>query len=196
MSKLQDQVNFLIEIDKVKGILRQSVILGDRAHRENDAEHSWHMALCALILGEYVELPPVNMETVLKMILIHDVIEIYAGDVPAYSDFSPEEKEKNEEAAAEKVFSLLPSEQKEEYLRLWTDFERTESNEAKYANVFDRFQGFLQNVTSDGHTWRKFTPHREMILRRMGPVIQYAPRLFHEIIEPLMQKYIALNIIR
>ena len=94
MGKLADQVKFLIEIDNVKSILRQSIVLGDLNRRENDAEHSWHMALCAMTLKEYSNLGEIDMEKVLKLILIHDIVEIYAGDTPAFSVFSKEENGK------------------------------------------------------------------------------------------------------
>lgn len=196
MSKLESQLQFLLEIDKVKGILRQSVILGDTQRRENDAEHSWHMAICAMVLKEYVELSNINMEKVLKMILIHDLVEIYAGDVPAYAVFSPEVKSKKEMEAAEKIFSILPMEQKKEFMDLWLEFEALESNDAKYANVFDRFQGFMQNITSDGHTWRKFNPTKEMVVNRMRPIAMYAPIVYDEIVYKKINEYIKKGIIK
>ena len=96
MGKLADQVKFLIEIDKVKSILRQSIVLGDLNRRENDAEHSWHMALCAMTLKEYSNLGEIDMEKVLKLILIHDIVEIYAGDTPAFSNYKNEDKWRTE----------------------------------------------------------------------------------------------------
>jgi putative hydrolase of HD superfamily len=136
------------------------------------------------------------METVLKMILIHDIVEIYAGDVPAYLEHPDLEKSQKERAAAEKVFSLLPCEQKKQYLDLWLEFEEGKTSEARYANVFDRFQGFLQNMTSDGHTWRKFRPNKEMVLQRMAPVLVDAPRLFQEIISPMLEEFGAKGILK
>lgn len=196
MSKLESQLQFLLEIDKVKGILRQSVILGDTKRRENDAEHSWHMAICAMVLKEYVELNNINMEKVLKMILIHDLVEIYAGDIPAYAVFSQEDKTKKEMEAAEKIFSFLPMEQKKEFMNLWLEFDSLETNDAKYANVFDRFQGFMQNITSDGHTWRKFNPSREMVINRMKPIAMYAPIVYKEIVYKKINEYIEKGIIK
>lgn len=196
MSKLQEQVNFLMEIDKVKGILRQSVILGDVNRRENDAEHSWHMAICALTLREYVEFEDVDMERVLKMILLHDIVEIYSDDTPAFSNFSKEEKFRKELAAAEKIFSMLPEEQYKEYLKLWLEFENMESDESKFANVFDRFQGFIQNLSSDGHTWKKWNVTKDMVIRRLEPLVKYAPRVFEEFVSPEIEKYIERGIIK
>ena len=196
MTKLQQQMEFLTKIDDVKGILRQSVIMGDIEHRENDAEHSWHMAICAMTLAEYFTLGKVNMERVLMMILLHDVIEVYAGDTPAYSQYSKDEKHAKEVEAAHKIFGMLPDEQYRQYFALWDEFERYETIDSKYANVMDRFQGFMQNTTSDGHTWRKFNPSEAMVLDRMKPVIDYAPQLFEEIMKPYIQKYKDMGIIK
>ena len=196
MSKLQEQVNFLMEIDKVKGILRQSVILGDVNRRENDAEHSWHMAICALTLKEYVEFENVDMERVLKMILLHDIVEIYSDDTPAFSNTSKEEKFRKELAAAEKIFSILPEEQYKEYFKLWLEFENMESDESKFANVFDRFQGFIQNLSSDGHTWKKWNVTEAMVVKRLEPLIKYAPTLYTNFVRLEIDKYIAKGIIK
>ena len=165
MKKLYEQVNFLMEIDKVKGILRQSVILGDVNRRENDAEHSWHMAVCAITLKEYVTFEKVDMERVLKMILLHDLVEIYCDDTPAFSNYSKE-------------------------------FENMETDESKFANVFDRFQGFIQNLSSDGHTWKKWNVTKEMVIKRLEPVIKYAPKIFDEFILLEIEEYIKRGIIR
>lgn len=196
MKKLYEQVNFLMEIDKVKGILRQSVILGDVNRRENDAEHSWHMAVCAITLKEYVTFEKVDMERVLKMILLHDLVEIYCDDTPAFSNYSKEEKYYKELAAAEKIFSLLPREQYREYFDLWVEFENMETDESKFANVFDRFQGFIQNLSSDGHTWKKWNVTKEMVIKRLEPVIKYAPKIFDEFILLEIEEYIKRGIIR
>ena len=196
MKKIEEQVKFLMEIDKVKGILRQSVILGDVNRRENDAEHSWHMAICALTLKEYVDLENIDLEKVFKMILLHDVVEVYSDDTPAFSNTSKEEKFRKELAAAEKIYSLLPEEQYKEYFKLWLEFENMETNEAKFANVFDRFQGFIQNLSSDGHTWKKWNVTKEMVLRRLDPLIKYAPKIYEDFISLEIDKYVAKGIIK
>ncbi len=196
MKKLQEQIKFLMEIDKVKGILRQSVILGDVNRRENDAEHSWHMALCALTLKEYVEFENINIEKVLKMILLHDIVEVYSDDTPAFSNTSKEEKFRKELAAAEKIFSILPEEQYKEYFKLWLEFENMESDESKFANVFDRFQGFIQNLSSDGHTWKKWNVTEAMVVKRLEPLIKYAPTLYTNFVRLEIDKYIEKGIIK
>ena len=196
MTKIQEQIKFLMEIDKVKGILRQSVILGDINRRENDAEHSWHMALCAIILKEYVEFDNINLEKVLKMILLHDIVEVYSDDTPAFSNYSKEEKFQKELESAKKIFGILPEDQYMEFFKLWLEFENMETNESKFANVFDRFQGFIQNLSSDGHTWKKWNVTEAMVLKRLDPLIKYAPRLYSEFVRLEIDKYIEKGIIR
>lgn len=196
MNRLKEQVKFLMEIDKVKAILRQSVILGDVNRRENDAEHSWHMAICAITLKEYVNFEKVNIERVLKMILLHDVVEIYSDDTPAFSNYSKEEKFCKELAAAKKIFSILPEDQGKEYFDLWMEFENMETDESKFANVFDRFQGFIQNLSSDGHTWKKWNVDKDMVVKRLEPVVKYAPQIFNDFILPEIEEYMKRGIIK
>lgn len=196
MTKLQQQMNFLFEIDKLKSILRQSVVMGDINRRENDAEHSWHFAMCAIILKEYVEIENVDMEKVIKMALIHDLVEIYGGDTPAFSNKSKELKFSVELEAAEKIFGMLPENQYKKFLKLWLEFENMETDEAIFANIFDRFQGFMLNLTSDGHTWKKWNVTEEKVLKRLDIVIKYAPAIYKQVIRPEIDKYIAKGIIK
>lgn len=195
MNKLHKQVEFLFEIDKLKGILRQSVVLGDTNRRENDAEHSWHMAMCAIVLKEYVDIDNIDMEKVIKMILIHDLVEIYSDDTPAFSNFSKEDKFNKEIIAGEKIFGMLPEEQGKEFFDIWLEFEKMETNNSKFANVFDRFQGFMQNLTSDGHTWKKWNVHESMVVKRLEPILKYAPKLYCEIVRPAIDEYMKKGII-
>lgn len=196
MKKLQKQIDFLMKIDKLKDIFRQSLVLGNEKRRENDAEHSWHMAVCAVTLSEYVIFENINIEKVLKMILIHDIVEIIADDTPAFSVFNKEDKFIKELDAAEKLFGLLPEIQYKEFIKLWLEFENMETDEAKCANVFDRFQGFLQNLTSDGHTWKKWNVTREVVEKRLDPIIKYAPKLYTDFIQLEIEKYIEEGIIK
>lgn len=193
MDRLQKQMQFLIEIDKLKGILRQSLVLNG-LRQENDTEHSWHMSMCAVILKEYFK-QNVDMIKVIKMILIHDIVEIMAGDTPAYGSFSAEEKFKNELLAAEKTFGILPENQKNELMALWREFEDMETVESKFANACDRFQGFIQNVTSDAHTWRKFKVTKSKIINRTRPVINYMPEVYYGYIQEYMKKYIENGVV-
>lgn len=193
MERIQKQMAFLFEIDKVKDIFRQSLVVNGK-REENDAEHSWHMALVALTIKEYFQ-GEVDLEKSLKMILIHDLVEIYAGDTPAFGEVRPD-KADDELKAAVKLFSLLPDDQKEEFLNLWTEFEECESNEAKFANVCDRYQGFMQNLTSDGHTWKKFNASMERVLKRAEVIKIYVPELYEKVMLPEFLKYQERGIIK
>ena len=193
MERIQKQMAFLFEIDKVKDIFRQSLVVNGK-REENDAEHSWHMALVALTIKEYF-LGEVDLEKALKMILIHDLVEIYAGDTPAFGEIRPD-KADDELKAAVKLFSLLPDDQKEEFLNLWLEFEECESNEAKFANVCDRYQGFMQNLTSDGHTWKKFNAPMERVLKRAEVIRIYVPELYEKVMLPEFLKYKERGIIK
>ncbi|MGL5963351.1 MAG: HD domain-containing protein [Fusobacteriaceae bacterium] len=192
MEKIRKQLDFLIEIDKVKGILRQSLILnGER--RENDAEHSWHMALAAMTLREYF-LEEIDMEKVLKMILIHDIVEIYAGDTPAFGATN-HNKFKEELESANKIFGMLPEKHRDDLLNLWLEFEEENTSESKFATSCDRFQGFMQNLTSDGHTWKKYSVHKSQVEKRMEPIKIYMPEVYKKIVEPEIKNYIRRGII-
>lgn len=193
MERIQKQMAFLFEIDKVKDIFRQSLVVNGK-REENDAEHSWHMALVALTIKEYFQ-GEVNLERSLKMILIHDLVEIYAGDTPAFGEVRPD-KADDELKAAVKLFSLLPDDQKDEFLNLWLEFEECESNEAKFANACDRYQGFMQNLTSDGHTWKKFNAPMERVLKRAEVIKIYVPELYEKVMLPEFLKYQERGIIK
>ncbi|MBC2851890.1 HD domain-containing protein [Cetobacterium sp. 8H] len=193
MERIQKQMEFLHEIDKVKDIFRQSLVV-DGKREENDAEHSWHMAMVALTIKEYF-IEEFDLEKSLKMILIHDLVEIYAGDTPAFGAERPDKKEE-EIKAAKKLFSLLPKDQSKYFLELWLEFEECESSEAKYANVCDRYQGFMQNLTSDGHTWKKFNATMEKVLQRAEVLRLYVPELFEKYMLPKFKMYEARGIIK
>lgn len=192
-NRLQQQIHFLYEIDKVKDIFRQSLVVNGK-REENDAEHSWHMAMTAITLQEYF-LEPVNMEKVLKMILIHDIIEIYAGDTPAFSEIR-DDKFEAEFESAKKVFGILPVKESEELLNLWLEFEAMETSEAKFATVCDRLQGFIQNLTSDGHTWKKFNVSIDKVLKGAEPIKLYTPKLFYDFVMPEFEEYMKKGIIK
>lgn len=192
MKRIKQQMDFLHEIDKVKDVFRESLTLNRR--RENDAEHSWHMAMVALTLKEYY-IGEVNLERSLKMILLHDLVEIYAGDTPAFGAERPDKREEETEAA-KKLFSILPEDQGKEFLELWLEFEDCETDEARYANVCDRYQGFMQNLTSDGHTWKKFEAPMDRVLERVDILKHYVPELFNSYILPELEKYRARGIIK
>ena len=176
MDRLQQQIAFLVEIDKLKTIIRQS-FLTDGSRRENDAEHSWHLAIMALILSEHSNCPNLDILKVVKMLIIHDLVEIDAGDTFAYDEKGYEDKELREREAAKRIFGMLPTDQGNEYYDLWLEFEKRESTESKFANVIDRLQPILQNYYSKGKSWRTHSIHKEQVLKRV--------EFFKECSEPL-----------
>jgi putative hydrolase of HD superfamily len=145
MNRLEKQLRFIVEADKFKLILRRSTLICDSSVRENDAEHSWHLTLCAILLFEHViDKEKVDLLRVLKMLIIHDMVEIEAGDA---------DKEAREKKAADNLFSLLPEDQKIEFIALWEEFEAMKTAESKYASAMDRLQPVLQIYFSGGNTW-------------------------------------------
>lgn len=174
---LEKQLNFLREIDRLKSVVRQSPLL-DKSRKENSAEHSWHLAMYALLLGEYAS-GPVDTNRVLRMLLIHDIVEIDVGDFPIHGGSSPELQAEQEAVAAARLFGLLPQPQGDELLALWQEFERAESEDAQFAKALDRFQPLLINVVTGGGTWTENGVSLEQVLSRYGPVIRRgAPQLW------------------
>lgn len=177
MTPLEKQLEFLREIDRLKTVVRQSPLL-DRSRKENSAEHSWHLALYALVLSEYAS-GAVDTQRVMRMLLLHDVVEIDVGDFPIHGGSSTAWQAEQEDRAAERLFGLLPQPQGDEFLALWREFEQAESDDARFAKALDRFQPLLINVFTGGGTWTENGVSHEQVLARYGPVIQRgAPRLW------------------
>ncbi|WP_241049610.1 HD domain-containing protein [Achromobacter xylosoxidans] len=176
-TSLEKQLGFLREIDRLKSIVRQSPLL-DRSRKENSAEHSWHLALYALVLGEYAS-GAVDTQRVMRMLLLHDVVEIDVGDFPIHGGSSAAWQAEQEDRAAQRLFGLLPQPQGDEFLALWREFERGESDDARFAKALDRFQPLLINVFTGGGTWTENGVSHAQVLARYGPVIQRgAPQLW------------------
>lgn len=150
--RLEKQLEFIIEIDKVKGIFRKTKLF-DSSRFENDAEHSWSVSIMAMLLREYANFD-VDIGKVLAMLLLHDVVEIDAGDTFLYSSERNDAFMK-EDAAANRIFGLLDADQREAYISLWREFEERKTNEAKFASVFDRLEPLLQNYLTEGYTWKR-----------------------------------------
>jgi len=189
-NRLEKQIEFLIEVDKMKTILRQTLLV-DKSKRENDAEHSWHFALMAMVLYEYADRSEVNIFRVLKMALVHDLIEIYAGDTFAYDEKGNESKLERELAAADKIFSLLPDDQRDELYALWWEFEKMETSDAKYAASIDRLQPLINNYMTEGHTWKLGNVTSEKVYKRISIIKESAPVLWDfaaDIIESSIEK--------
>ncbi|MFW6029826.1 MAG: HD domain-containing protein [Halanaerobiales bacterium] len=160
--RLKKQIEFLVEIDKIKEIFRHTKLF-EGSRYENDAEHSWHLALMAIILSEYSN-QEIDISKVLKMVLIHDIVEIDAGDYILYTDKIDEKAEK-EEKAARRIFGILPKEQSEELLELWLEFERKETAEARFATSLDRLEPLMQNYYTEGYAWKKNNINSQKIFK-------------------------------
>lgn len=174
--KLKSQLDFLVEIDKMKNIFRRTVII-DKSRRENDAEHSWHFAMLAMILEEYSS-QKVDVTKAIKIALVHDLVEVYAGDTFAYDEKAKQDKRQRELEAADKIFGMLPPEQGAYIRALWDEFEAKETPESKYANVCDRLQPLMHNYLTDGHTWKEGDVHAPQVLERMDIIRETAPELW------------------
>jgi len=183
MNRLQQQLSFILEIDKLKSILRHTILI-DRSRRENTAEHSWHLAVMANLLAEYAT-GPVDVARVTQMVLAHDIVEIDAGDTFAFDAEGIVTKKQREREAADRIFGLLPPEQGKELRGLWEEFEAEETLDSQYANAIDRLEPCLLNANTEGGTWRKHSPSLEKVMERMKPVKLYMRQVW-----PVVQKII------
>ena len=171
--RLAQQIAFLIEADKLKQVIRRTP-LTDGSRRENSAEHSWHLALTAIVLREY-SAEEVDLLRVLEMVAVHDLVEIDAGDTFAYDAQDLLTKAEREQAAADRVFALLPADEGARLRLLWEEFEAHETADARFANAVDRLQPLLQNASAKGGSWRDYDVERSQVLRRMAPIQQAVP---------------------
>ena len=174
--RLDQQLRFTAEIDKMTGIYRRTMLLS-KERRENDAEHSWHIAVKALLFKEYCVEEP-SVERAIKMLVVHDLVEIYAGDTFAYDDKGNEDKEAREAAAADKLFSQIPPEQGQEIRSLWEEFDAMETTDSKYAACLDRLQPFLHNTLTEGFTWVESGTNRAKVEKRMHIIKEFMPEVY------------------
>ena len=166
--RFQEQIRFLIEMDKMKNIQRQTYVLSED-RRENDAEHAWHLGLLAMVLHEYAN-EPVDLTKVLKTVLIHDVVEIDAGDTYAYDEIGNATKTYREQRAADRLFGLLPADLRDEFRTLWEEFEAGCTPEARFAASLDRIQPLMLNYTKRGKSWQEHGITAEQVRSRMEKV--------------------------
>jgi putative hydrolase of HD superfamily len=192
-NELHSQLQFLIEADKMKSVYRQTLLM-DKSREETDAEHSWHFALMAMTLYPYAADKTVNLDRVIKMALVHDLVEVYAGDTFAYDTVGYEDKAERETAAADRLFGMLPREQAHEYRSLWEEFDEMKTPDALYASAIDRLQPFLNNIKTEGHTWDKHGVTVDQVYKRMEPVREALPELW-DFVEGAMQDAVAKNIL-
>ncbi len=191
--KLQKQIKFAIVIDEMKNIFRRNLII-DGTRRENDAEHSWNLAMLAMLFEEY-STEKVNIERVLKIALVHDLIEVYAGDTFAYDVKGNEDKLQREIESANKLFGILDPEQGAEIRALWDEFEAKETPESKYANAIDRIQPLINNYMTNGHTWKEGDVHAPQIYKRMDIIRTTTPALW-PIVEGIISTSIEIGILK
>jgi putative hydrolase of HD superfamily len=179
--RLRQQIAFVTEADRLKSVLRRTSLV-DRSRLENSAEHSWHLALMAMVFAE--DAPPgTDMLRVLRMLIVHDLVEVDAGDTFAYDLAGYADKATREQAAADRMFALLPPDQASDVRHLWEEFEAGLTPTARFAGALDRFGGLLQNwAGGDGGTWRQHHVSRSAVMARMAP-LEAAPRLWAVILE-------------
>lgn len=191
--RLKKQLEFIIEVDKLKQIYRQTLLM-DGSRNENDAEHSWHLALMAMVLQEYSPKKDLDITKVLKMLLIHDLVEIYAGDTFCYDEKANLNKNQRELEAAERLFNILPPDQSQEFRDLWDEFEKRETHEALFAASLDRIQPLICNYLTGGHTWVKYGVKSHKVLERNLLVKEGAPELW-KLVEEIVEDSIRMGIL-
>lgn len=174
--RLEKQFAFILEIDKEKNILRQT-LKSDGVSRENDSEHAWHMAIMTLLLAEYAA-EPIDVLRTISMLLIHDLVEIDAGDTYAYDETGKLTQRERELAAAERVFGMLPQDQRNKLRALWDEFEAGKTPEARFAMAMDRIQPMMLNAATDGQKWRENGVKLSQVLARNARTPQTSPVLW------------------
>lgn len=163
MNRLEKQLALIIELDQLKSVLRRTRVKSADGRLENSAEHSWHVSLMAVLLEEHAN-QPVDISRVVKMLLLHDIVEIDAGDTFVYDAVASAEQEQKERQAAERLFAMLPAEQGQELLELWLEFEQATSDDAKFAKALDRIIPMMLNFHNQGQSWQEHGVTREQAL--------------------------------
>lgn len=188
-TRLDEQLTFIKEIDKLKDVFRNTLLM-DGSRHENDAEHMWHASVAAIILVEHADNRSLDMLKVIKTLLIHDIIEVYAGDTYAYDDKGNETKDAREQEAARNIFGLLPKEQGCEFIRLWEEFETNATAEACYAKALDTFMPLWHNFCTQGKQWTKHGITCDRVLKRAEKIKsasdclwRYSVKLIEEAVE-------------
>jgi putative hydrolase of HD superfamily len=177
--RLAAQVGFVLEVDRLKSVLRRGY-LADGSRYENTAEHSWTLALMALVLAEHAA-EPVDVATVVRMVVVHDLVEVDAGDTYVYDDDGRAEAEQRERLAADRIFRLLPTDQGVALRALWDEFEAGATPEARFARALDRFAGFLLNHASEGRSWRENDIAADRVFARNQTIDDGSPPLWGEV---------------
>jgi putative hydrolase of HD superfamily len=181
-------MEFIVEIDKLKHIERQSALC-DGTRQENDTEHSWHIAIMAMLLSEYANSIDIDILKVIKMLLIHDLIEIYAGDTYAYDLVGNKSKEKREKEAAKRIFGILPEDQNEDLFSLWEEFESMSTPEARFASALDKLQPLILSYNNKGWSWKKHGVASNQIIESKKDIVKGSENLW-DYAKSLIQKSI------
>lgn len=184
MERLARQIAFIAEIDKLKSIIRQSYLM-NRTRQENDAEHTWHIAMMALVLAEHAN-EPVDVGRVIRMLLVHDLVEIDAGDTMFYDDKGYADKAEREQRAADRIFGLLPADQAAELRALWDEFEERATPDSRFAHTVDRLHPMLQNYYNQGISWQNHSLTSERVLARNRHIGEGSDKLW-EYAQAMMQ---------
>ncbi|HET7559768.1 MAG TPA: HD domain-containing protein [Limnochordia bacterium] len=190
VERLERQLAFIREIDKSKRVLRQTLLM-DGSRRENDAEHAWHLAVMALVLAEHAKTPKLDLSRVVAMLLVHDLVEIDAGDTFAYDEVGAQDKAEREQRAADRLFALLPDDQGADLRSLWEEFEARATPEARFAASLDRLQPLMHNFATEGAAWRAHGVTADRVLARNRHVEEGSPALW-----ALAQRIIAESVAR
>jgi putative hydrolase of HD superfamily len=190
-NRLSQQLAFLTEADKLKSTLR-ATRLCDGSRRENSGEHSWHIALYAMTLAEHAN-RSIDISRVIKMLLIHDLVEIDAGDVPIHADYDQAAQLAIEQAAANRIFGLLPADQADEFRTLWGEFEAAESDDAIFAKSIDRVQPVIANLETNGGTWPEFNVTPEQLESRVGVKVSRGAPAVWEILQNRINAWFAAS---
>ena len=177
-----DQINFILEADKLKTIVRNT-LLTDRSRFENAAEHSWHAALTALVFFDSARDGGMDLQRILNMLLVHDLVEIDAGDLLCYHTDQLQAQKEKEKEAAERIFGLLTGDKGRKLRQLWEEFDDQQTPEAKFANAVDRLQPLLQAIRTQGQTWKLNKIRRSQVVQRMQPIRSALPHLWGYVLE-------------
>ena len=188
-SRLQEQFNFILEMDKEKQIMRRTHIHG-YSRNESDAEHAWHMALMTMLLAEYSN-EPIDVLHTIEMLIVHDLVEVDAGDTYAYDVEGNKTKEAREQAAADRIYGLLPEDQGKRLRALWDEFEAYETPEAKFAHVMDNIQPMMLNAANDGKDWKNHAVRLEQILKRNEHTAEGSDAIWTYAMENFIDPHIA-----
>ncbi len=178
--RLRGQIRFILEVDRLKEVFRQTVCTQSR-RPENDAEHSWHLCLAVIVLAEHANAPSLDVLRVLKMVILHDLVEIDAGDTFAYDTARMKDQHAREALAADRIFGLLPADQAAEFRALWDEFEAKATPEARFASAIDRFQPVLLNCSTEGAAWRRHGVSADRVLARNHEIVNGSPDLWAEV---------------